>query len=191
MGLINAAECILLVVDIQSKLAPHIFQADVVTANTHRLMQVAHTLKIPVMVTEHYREGLGKTVDGLQDLLAESNVVEKIHFSAAREPHIMQALKASDRNTIILTGSETHVCVMQTGLGLLEHGFDVYLVHDATSSRKPFDRNVGLKRLNESGVQSLSAEMLLFEWLDHGNHAAFKGVLSVIKGHQAHWQDDS
>ena len=190
MGLINAAECILLVVDIQSKLAPHIFQADVVTANTRRLMQVAHVLEIPVMVTEHYREGLGETVEGLQDLLAESEVAEKMYFSAAREPHILSTLKASGRNNIILTGSETHVCVMQTGFGLLEHGFDVSLVRDATSSRKPFDRIAGLKRLSESGVQSLSTEMLLFEWLEHGNHAAFKDVLSIIKNHQAHWQGD-
>lgn len=187
MSLIKASDSVLLVVDIQEKLASHIYQGDVVTDNTRRLMQAALKLNVPVSVTEHYPDGLGNTVESLQGLLPRCDVFEKIHFSAAYEPKILQHLQSSQRRLVIITGSETHVCVMQTALGLLSAGFRVCIVDDASSSRTAFDREVGIKRLNQAGIESLSTEMLLFEWLESGDNPAFIELLALIKGHENTW----
>lgn len=191
MSLIKASNSVLLVVDIQEKLAPHIDQGDVVTENTRRLMRAALALNIPVIVTEHYSDGLGRTVMRLQDLLPYCDVFEKIFFSAALDGDILQRLQACGRQQIILTGSETHVCVMQTALGLSSAGFTVCIVDDATSSRNAFDRTSGIKRLNQTGINSLSTEMLLFEWLESGDNPAFKQILALIKNHSITWKNDN
>lgn len=188
MNLIKSSESVLLVVDIQEKLAPHIHQGDVVTQNTWRLIQTAIKLQLPVVVTEHYPKGLGKTVERLQKLMPKCHVFEKIHFSAASENNILQHLQSTGRGDVIVTGSETHVCVMQTALGLLLAGFKVWIVDDATSSRRAFDRRTALKRLNTAGIHSLSTEMLLFEWLGRGDNSAFKETLALIKNHGHDWQ---
>lgn len=188
MNLIKTSNSVLLVVDIQEKLAPHIHQNEVVTENTSRLMQTAIQLKLPVIVTEHYPDGLGRTVEPLQDYLPGCHVFEKKYFSAASEANILQHLEGIGCDDVIITGSETHVCVMQTSLELLSAGFKVWIVDDATSSRRPFDRHTALKRLNSAGIQSLSTEMLLFEWLERGDNPAFKETLALIKDHKLDWQ---
>ncbi len=187
MQTITPSQSRLLIIDIQEKLSPHIYQTDVVTHNARRLMQTAIRLKIPITITEHYPEGLGHTVEPLQDQLTQCEVFEKIHFSAASEPKILQHLKSGDRQQIIVLGSEAHVCVMQSALGLLQAGFNVWIVDDASSSRTAFDRKTALNRMNTAGIRSLTTEMLLFEWLERGDAPEFKNILKLIKNKGPQW----
>ena len=138
--LIEARDSLLLVVDIQTKLAPAIHEGPQAIANNARLLAAARQLKIPVAVSEQYVRGLGPTVPELQEYLTEADVFEKTHFSCAREPGVIDRLRAKGRRQIIVTGMETHVCVLQSVLGLIDAGFQLFVVQDAAASRTPENR---------------------------------------------------
>jgi nicotinamidase-related amidase len=125
--------------------------------------------------------GLGPSVAAIKDVAVDAEFFEKIHFSCTREPGVVDKLKATGRQQIILTGMEAHVCVLQTALGLLEAGFDVFLVADATSSRTPENRQAAIERLRHAGVHIATTEMVLFEWLEKAGTAAFRAALPLIK----------
>ena len=105
----------------------------------------------------------------------------KRHFSAAREPGFFEHLPPN-RMTMVVTGAETHVCVLQTVLGLRERNYGVAVVADAVGSRYPADREAGLRRMAEHGAEIVTAEMVAFEWLDTCDHPDFKAVIALVKG---------
>jgi nicotinamidase-related amidase len=178
---IEAARSLLFIVDIQEKLAPAIHDGAAAIANNARLLQAAAHFGLPVFISEQYVRGLGATVAELQPWTVNARIFEKIHFGATREPGILDAVRATGRRQIILTGMEAHVCVLQTALGLLEAGFDVCLVADATSSRTPANRQLAFDRLRQAGAHIVSTEMVLFEWLDRAGTADFRALLPLIK----------
>ncbi|MCB1755183.1 MAG: hydrolase [Gammaproteobacteria bacterium] len=177
----RAEDSVLLIVDIQEKLSPHIFETEKVTENSARLIKTAKRLDIPVVITEQYPRGLGHTVSALQPLLDGCTVMEKIHFGALYEPAIVDRLAEIGRRKVLLTGSETHVCVMQTALALKELGYTPSIVEDASSSRRAIERATGLKRMQQEGVLSVTTEMLMFEWLHRAGTDEFRDVLKLIK----------
>lgn len=188
--LIQRHDALLLVVDIQEKLAPAIFESAQVVRNTVRLIEGARQLEVPVFISEQYVQGLGPSVPEIrQAATAESaagprvdgRFFEKIHFSCATEPGVVDLLRSSGRKQVILTGTETHVCVLQSALGLLEAGFQVFLVADAASSRTPENRTLAIERLRAAGVAIVSTEMVLFEWLQRAGTDAFRKMLPLIK----------
>ena len=183
--LLNAARSLLLIVDIQEKLAPAIHEGAAAIANNRRLLAAAAQLKVPVVVTEQYVRGLGPTVADLQPWLQEATVnvekIEKIHFGACGEPGFVAGLQARQRPQIVITGMETHVCVLQTALGLLAAGFEVYLVADAASSRTPDNKAAALARLQAAGASIVTTEMVIFEWLERAGTADFRALLPQIK----------
>ena len=179
--LIQRDHSLLLVVDIQEKLAPAIHQTEQVTANSVRLLEAARQLAVPAYVSEQYVKGLGPSVAAIRAAAVDACFFEKTHFSCAAEPGVVELLQRSQRTQVILTGTETHVCVLQTALGLLAAGFEVFLVADAASSRTPENRQAAIERLRAAGVQIVATEMVLFEWLQRAATEEFRRLLPLIK----------
>lgn len=172
--LMDVAKSCLLVVDIQERLVPAIHEGSRVVDNTGWLMDIAGHLDVPVLVSEQYPRGLGHTVASLAERGTDGGVVEKIHFSCAASPECTERLDALDRSQIIVTGIEAHVCVLQSALGLLAQGKEVFVVADAVSSRKASDAELALTRMGREGVRIVSREMVAFEWLHQAGTETFK-----------------
>lgn len=173
--LIEAARSTLLLIDLQERLAPAIEGiADVLRHNLW-LVDVARRLGVPVVATEQYPAGLGPTVPELAGRLATREIVEKIHFSAAADG-CLAALPALVRPQVVLTGTETHVCVLQTALGLLAQGKEVFVVAEAAGSRRAADKALGLERMRQEGCRIVSREMVAFEWLQRAGTDTFRAI---------------
>jgi nicotinamidase-related amidase len=179
--LLNRAQALLLVVDIQSRLAPAIANADEVVGNAARLLQGSARLDVPAWVSEQYVQGLGATVEALQPHLVAAWRFEKIHFSCLKEDGLHARLLATGRRQIVVCGTETHVCVLQTVLDLLALGFAVFVVADAIGSRTPANREAGIERMRAAGAVIVTTEMVLFEWLERAGTGDFRAVLPLIK----------
>ena len=179
--LIRRADSLLLVVDIQQKLAPAIHDSERVTANSARLLEGARLLDIPAFVSEQYVKGLGPSVQAIRDAAVNARFFEKTHFSCAAEPGVVDLLRAAKRPQVILTGTETHVCVLQTAFGLQAAGFEVYLVADAASSRTPENRSAAIERMRAGDIRIVTTEMVLFEWLYQAGTSEFRTLLPLIK----------
>ena len=179
--LIRRDDSLLLVVDIQEKLAPAIDDNERVTGNSVRLLQAAAQLQVPAYVSEQYVRGLGPSVAAIRTAGAAACFFEKTHFSCAAEPGVVERLQVTGRRQIILTGTETHVCVLQTAFGLQEAGFAVYLVADAASSRTPENRQAAIDRLRAAGMGIVTTEMVLFEWLHRAATDEFRALLPLIR----------
>jgi len=179
--LIRRADSLLLVVDIQQKLAPAIHDNAQVTANSVRLLEGARQLGVPAFVSEQYVKGLGPSLEAIRTAAVDAHFFEKTHFSCAAEPGVLDLLRAARRAQIILTGTETHVCVLQTAFGLLAAGFEVYLVADASSTRTPENRAAAIERMRAAGIGIVTTEMVLFEWLHQAGTDDFRQLLPLIK----------
>lgn len=171
----------LVVIDIQERLLTAIFEKERVAQNALRLVKGAATLGIPILITEQYRKGLGQTIAEIGQSIPGFAPLEKLEFSACGTTGFLDALVAKGLNDIILCGIECHVCVCQTCLDLLDHGFRPFVVADAVSSRTPENHQLGLERMRASGATIASTEMLLFELLERAGTEEFKQVLSLIK----------
>ncbi len=171
----------LLIVDMQEKLVPAVEQPDRVVANAARLMTGAARLEVPILLTEHYPKGIGPIVPALRDLAPAGAVLEKIHFDAVSEPACAERFAALDRPQAVIAGTEAHVCVLQSALGLKQAGYEPYLVVDAVSSRNATDKAAAVARLRDAGVAAVTTEMVLFEWLARGDTAEFRDLLPLIK----------
>ena len=187
--LIERQKSLLLVVDIQEKLAPAIHDGEAAVRNNVRLISAARQLGVPTFVSEQYVRGLGPSLPAIREAAAPATTTgavdvkffEKIHFSCTGEPGVIDMLRAANRSQVMLTGMETHVCVLQTGLGLLEAGFQVFLVADAASSRTPENRRAAIERLSAAGASIVTTEMVLFEWLQKAGTDEFRALLPLIK----------
>jgi len=170
--LLERAKSLLLLVDMQERLVPAMAGAAEVTANCGILLRAAGALGVPVLATEQYPKGLGPTVPELADLAPRR--LEKLEFSAYANPRIRDELRRVERRQVVLCGIEAHVCVLQTGLELLEAGFQVWVAADAVASRRPESREVALHRLGRAGATLITAEMALFEWLRSAEAPEFR-----------------
>jgi nicotinamidase-related amidase len=180
-SLISRDRSALLVVDVQEKLAPAIDGIAAVLENIGAMIEGAAALDVPVVFTEQYSRGLGATVGELRRLAPGAPVLEKTYFCAAAEPGLLDQVRALDRRQLVVAGTEAHVCVLQTTLGLIQAGFDIFLVRNAVASRYPGDRDCAVERLRTAGAVPVSAEMVLFEWLEKADTEAFRRVLPIVK----------
>lgn len=180
--LIKREESQLLVVDIQEKLAPAIFESQAAVANTVRLLGGAAQLDIPAFVSEQYVRGLGPSLPAIREAAGAARFFEKTHFSCAAEPGVVDLLFTHPgRRQLIVTGMEAHVCVLQTAFGMQAAGFDVFVVADAASSRSPDSRAAAFERLRAGGIGIVTTEMVLFEWLHQAGTEQFRALLPLIK----------
>lgn len=173
---IKPAESLLLVVDIQSALLPAIDGGEAALAHTAWLIDVAQTIGIPVLATEHCPGRIGVTDPRLRVRFNPDGIVEKEHFSAVSEGALFRAPDA-ERQQWIVTGMEAHVCVQQTVLDLLAAGREVFVVDEAVGSRRPRDKELALQRMQQNGAEIVSREMVAFEWLEKANTPLFRDVL--------------
>ncbi|MCH8504455.1 MAG: hydrolase [Ectothiorhodospiraceae bacterium] len=175
--LMNAGSSCLLVVDVQERLTPAIHEGERVVDNAGWLIKVAREVDVPVRLTEQYPKGLGPTVPAVRSLVLDEELLEKIHFSSMASDHIRRELATLGRRQIVIAGTEAHVCVLQTSLGLLKEGYEVFVVADAVSSRRAADVELALQRLAQHGAQGVSREMVAFEWLGRADTEVFRRVM--------------
>ncbi len=178
---LTRAKAGLVVVDVQERLLPAIFERQRVVQNTVRLIQGAAALRVPIFATEQYRKGLGPTVPEVATTIPGFAPMEKLAFSACGAAGFIPALRKKKATEAILCGIEAHVCVSQTCLDLLDNGFRVFVAADAVSSRTPENYRVGLDRMRAAGAVIVSTEMALFELLEEAGTAEFRQILSLVK----------
>ena len=183
--LLDAQRSVLIVIDLQEKLVPAIDKGDDVVANAGKLLEGAGRLGVPVIVSEQYPKGLGLTVDDIASKLPnESKTIAKLTFSAARSEDFrrdLSALRGRGRDQMVVCGTETHICVLQTVADLLAEDLPVYLVTDASGSRAEPNRRAGVERMAGLGAQCVTSEMVLFEWLEAAGSDDFKELSKLIK----------
>jgi nicotinamidase-related amidase len=177
-------QCALLVVDIQSKLLPPIWERERLVRNSQLLIRLAGILKIPAIVSTQYAKGLGETVPEISSLLPDTTPIDKTMFSCFGSDTFCSMLKRlpGQRTTVLLCGMETHICVMQTALAALREGYVVHVASDAVSSRTEWNWRVGLDRMRAAGAVISSTEMMTYELLRSSGAPAFKELLPYLKG---------
>ena len=176
-------KCALIVVDIQEKLLPPIFQKERLVRNSQLLIRLAGILNIPTMLTTQYSKGLGNTIPEVASLLPDSQAIEKSAFSCFGSDAFCATLKRlpGNRNTVVLCGMESHICVAQTALAALREGYLVHVASDAVSSRSEWNWKVGLERMRAAGAVISSTEMIIYESLRSSGTSAFKSMLQYLK----------
>lgn len=170
-----------LVIDIQERLFPFIYENESLTRNVAILIQGLKALQVPLMVTEQYTKGLGPTIAPLRSVLGDESVTEKQSFSCCDEPEIMKRIHSTGKKNIIICGIESHVCVLQTVIDLLELGFMPVVVEDCISSRRLNDKQMAVNRMRRAGAVVTTCESILFELLRYSGTAEFKAISKLVK----------
>jgi nicotinamidase-related amidase len=179
--MITPRETLLLIIDVQGRLAQSVVHSATVEANIGKLVRGCSILDVPVLLTEQYPKGLGSTVDSVKELLQGNIAVEKLSFSCCGTPDFMKRLRSFNRNDILVTGIESHVCVYQTAVDLVEFGYNVHLVTDCVSSRTEENRLLGIRCIEKAGASLTSTEMALFELLRVAEGERFKAISKIVK----------
>src|SRR5208283_5182787 len=181
---LDPEQCALIVVDIQEKLLPPIWEKERLVRNAQLLIRLAGILKIPALVSTQYMKGLGNTVPEVAALLPDTPSIDKMMFSCFGSEVFCSLLKRlpGQRTTVLLCGMETHICVMQTALGALREGYLVHVASDAVSSRTELNWRIGLDRMRAAGAILSSTEMMIYELLRSSGAPAFKELLPYLKG---------
>jgi len=180
---LEANLCALVVIDIQEKLLPPIFQKEQLIKNSQLLIRLAGVLRVPVLMSTQYAKGLGGTVPEIASLLPETKAIDKQMFSCFGSDVFCSLLKRlpGKRNTLLLCGMESHICVMQTALGALWDGYLVHVASDAVSSRTEWNWKIGLERMRSAGAIISSTEMIIYELLRSSRSPEFKEMLKHLK----------
>lgn len=171
----------LVIIDVQEKLFPHVHEHERMLVRIDLLMFSAKLMGVPLLLTEQYPKGLGKTIDAVRQLAPEIEPLAKTYFSCVPAPGFMDRLLSLKRNQIILAGIEAHVCVAQTAIDLAHKGESVIVVADAVSSRRPGDMQIALDRMDRSGITLVTAESVVFEWLRRAGTEEFKAIQPKLK----------
>jgi nicotinamidase-related amidase len=181
---LEADQCALIVVDMQEKLLPPIWEKERLVRNVQLLIRLGGILKIPALVTTQYAKGLGNTVPEIASMLPDSPPIDKLMFSCFGSDAFCSLLKRlpGQRTTVLLCGMETHICVMQTAMGALREGYLVHVACDAVSSRTELNWRIGLDRMRSAGAILSSTEMMIYELLRSSGAPAFKELLPYLKG---------
>lgn len=172
---------LLLIIDIQEKLFPYIYKNEELRDRTNRLIEGCKTLGLKIIVTEQYTKGLGLTISPLRESLEGAEVIEKTSFSCCGSTSIDAAIKAADKEFIIIAGIESHVCVLQTVIDLCSMGYTPVIVDDCVSSRNPNDKSVAIERMRKEGALISTYESILFELLGDSKAPEFKTISKIVK----------
>jgi nicotinamidase-related amidase len=185
LPLTHAGNSQLLVINVQERLAKAMPKEDLeqIVPNISRLCQAAGMLDIPIILSEHYGKGLGKTLPEIdQHLPANTVAKDKLTFSCCTAPGFEEELAQYDkRKQIIIVGLEAHICVLQTAAGLQQWGYKPFVVEDAIASRHTHHRINAIKRMRFGGVHVTNAESVAFEWLGDANQPNFKAVSQLFR----------
>jgi nicotinamidase-related amidase len=180
--LLDRRRTALVVVDLQERLLPAIFEKERVLKNSLLLMKAAELLDVPVVLTTQYRKGLGETVPEVRAAAPGVEPMDKLSFGCFGDDAFQARLSSLGRPQLLVTGIESHICVTQTVLGAVEAGYQVHVAGDAVSSRSEANWRTGLQRMQNAGALISSAEMALYELLRRSDGDAFKKLLPLLKG---------
>ncbi len=171
----------LVVIDVQEKLFPHVHDHERILTRLDLLITAAKLMGVPLLLTEQYPKGLGPTIEEIRRLIPGVEPFTKTDFSCAAATGFREQLASLHRDQIILAGIEAHVCVAQTALDLASQGEKVVVVADAVSSRRPFDAQTALSRMQQDGLVLSTAEAVVFEWLRRAGTEEFKALQPKLK----------
>jgi nicotinamidase-related amidase len=185
MPLCNAGFSQLLIIDAQESLAAVMPKDElaVTVANINRLVRTAGILEVPIISTEQYPKGLGKTIEAVREHLPDTAApTEKTCFSCCTAAGFERALTSQPaRKQVVLMGMEAHICIVQTASGLQRWGYQVFVVADAICSRHPANRQNALERMRHSGIHVTNTESVAFEWLGDSSNPHFREVSRMFK----------
>jgi len=179
--LLDKDDAVLLIIDIQERLATVMKQREPVVKNCIHLVELAKMLHVPLAVTEQYPKGIGPTVDEIKHVLPAYQPIEKLTFSCCEEPSFLHMIKSLNKKTLILTGMETHICILQTCIGLLQSGFHVHIVKDAVCSRTKENWKTACEYMRDAGAVITCTETVLFQLLKTAGTEEFKTISKRIK----------
>lgn len=179
--MLTTDKVVLVVIDMQGKLAQSMYRKELLFENVQKIIKGAQVLGIPILVTEQNPRGLGPTTPEIAGLIPGVRRIAKLSFSCCGDELFSDALSALQRRQVLLSGIEAHVCLYQTTVDLRASGYEVHVVADATSSRTPVNRDVGLQKMKDAGAIITSVETVLFELLRVAEGPQFKQIISIIK----------
>ncbi len=174
-------ETLAVVVDIQGLLFPHIHEFQILEQNQRILIEGLKLMGIPLLVTQQYTEKLKPTIASLSQAIGDFEPIEKMAFSCCDEPAFAEELALQGKRNVILFGIETHVCVLQTCIDLMENGYQPVIVADCVGSRNPYDKEIALDRMRKDGAIITTKESLLFELQRVSGTDRFKAISKLVK----------
>jgi nicotinamidase-related amidase len=174
-------EAVLVIVDIQEKLAAVMGDRQKVTDNCLHLIEIARLLHIPIILSEQYPRGLGHTVREIKEALPAYEPVEKLAFSCCGRPAFLEKLADTERRKVILCGMETHICVLQSGIDLIKRDFTVHVINDAMCSRAQDNHRTGIEFMRDAGGIITCTETVLFQLLEKAGTEEFKTISKRIR----------
>lgn len=173
---------VIAIIDVQEKFAPAIPGFAECIARLSVLTEAAKELKLPVIITEQYPKGLGKTVREIASSVPENTpYIEKTSFSCLGSDAFRKELARFPKESLVITGVETHVCILQTALNAKERGYEVYVPADAVASRRESDKNAALDLMRHAGIHVVSVEMLILMLLRDSAHPSFRAISKIIR----------
>lgn len=178
---LNRDDAVLVVIDVQGKLAQLMDHKTELFKNLRIMVQGAQALSVPILVTEQYPQGMGSTIPEVSALLPGATPISKTSFSCCGADGFNAALRPLNRRQVMLTGIEAHICVQQTAQDLVRSGYEVHVVADAVSSRTSENKRIGLEKMRHAGVVITSTETALYELLKAAEGPQFKQVLKLVK----------
>lgn len=181
MSFITKDDTVLVAIDFQEKLMPAMSNGEETEERAAKLIRGMKVFDIPAIVTQQYTKGIGPTTAKLSAELGDFEHVEKTAFSAMRMPEFRERLKETGRKNVVICGVESHICVLQTTLQLMEEGYNVYLVVDCIDSRNENDKLWGISRMGEAGAVITTYESVLYEILQDSKADGFKAISAIVK----------
>lgn len=179
--MLKTENTVLVIIDVQEKLARTMNDLERTVKNMQTFIRGIQVFNIPIILNEQYPQGLGKTIPEIAQLLPEIQPLPKVHFSCCDNEHFVKALKETGRKQVLITGIETHVCVYQTVIDLLNANYEVYVVSDTITSRIPENKTIGLNLMSSKGAVITSSETVLFELLKIAQGDNFKAISRIIR----------
>lgn len=180
-SILTQEDTVLLIIDIQENLWNAMYNKEEIEKNSGILIDLAIKSEIPIVLTTQYKKGIGPTIKSLNDRLIDIEEIEKICFNCFEVEQFKDRVLSSGRKNLLIAGMEAHICVLQTALAALEHGFTVHIVADATGSRTEKNHNIGLERMRDAGCVITSTEASVFEVVREAGTQLFKDMLKLIK----------
>lgn len=174
-------ESLLLIIDFQQAMLKAIDSWELIAGKVKQIIAAANVLDVPILLTEQYKKGLGETLPEILQAIRSPLVFHKEHFSACLEDGFLSTVQSIRRHKIVVVGMETHVCVLQTCLDLIQSGFQVHLVADAVASRVDENRDIAINLLRQAGALVSSTEIVIFQWACRANTDAFRNILPIVK----------
>lgn len=179
--IVDESDCALLIVDVQSKLLDKINNKNEIIANINKAKSAFNILNLPILISEQYPKGLGKTEKSILNDVNNYSKIEKTSFSCFRSEDFCKKLKVSNKSQIIICGIETHICIFQTAYDLSNGNYNIFVLSDCVSSINYNNHIEGLNRLRQANIKIINTEMLIFDILKDSKHKNFKELSSLIK----------